>query len=169
PADTHAVVALLLHARPRRVLEIGTAAGHMTANLTAFTPPDATVFSLGIVAEDGPRSGTPHQTYEVPTRAQFARHLNHFGTAHKALLVTADSRAYDFARLAPLDFVFVDGGHDRATATADSRAAYQALRPGGLLVWHDVPSPTPWVEVEAAIAAIAFPETVTRVTGTQVA
>src|SRR5262249_4835861 len=31
PKDTHAVLALLSHCRPRRVLEVGTALGHMTA------------------------------------------------------------------------------------------------------------------------------------------
>lgn len=169
PHDTHAVLTLVAHLRPRRVLEIGTAAGHMTANLTAFTPPDAVVYSIGVVAEDQPRSGTAQQDYEVPRRDQFAKFVNHFGTAHKAMLVTADSRGYDFARLAPLDLAFVDGGHDLATARSDSLGAYAALRPGGVLVWHDVPSPTPWVEVEAAIESVAFPEPVYKVAGTQVA
>src|SRR5262249_30087467 len=113
--------------------------------------------SLGIVAEEvpsakpegfRPQSGTPHQDDELPRRDQLARFVNHFGTAHKAMLVTAESRTYDFTRLAPLDFAFVDGNHDLATARCDSLAAYQALRPGGVLVWHDVPSPTPRVEVE---------------------
>jgi len=34
-ADTHAVLTLLAYARPRRVLEVGTALGHMTANSQA--------------------------------------------------------------------------------------------------------------------------------------
>ena len=169
PHDTATVLALVSHLRPRRVLEIGTAAGHMTANLTAFTPPDAIVYSLGVVAEDAPKSGTPSQDYEVPGRDQFARHLNHFGTGHKALLVTADSRAYDFARLAPLDLAFVDGGHDSATARSDSVNAYHALRPGGCLVWHDLPSTTTWVEVEKAVSGLAFREPVYKIAGSGVA
>jgi glycosyltransferase involved in cell wall biosynthesis/tetratricopeptide (TPR) repeat protein len=169
PHDTAAVLTLVAYQRPRRVLEIGTAAGHMTANLTVFTPADAIVYSLGIVAEDGAKSGTQAQEYEVPRRDQFAKHLNHFGTAHKAQLITADSRTYDFNRLTPLDFVFVDGGHDYQTARSDSLRAYQALRPGGLLVWHDLPSPTPWVEVEKAVADLAFPEPVYKIAGTGVA
>jgi glycosyltransferase involved in cell wall biosynthesis len=169
PADTAAVLTLVARLRPRRVLEIGTAAGHMTANLSAFTPPDAVVYSVGVVAEDGPRSGTPHQDPEVPPRAAFGRYVNHFGTGHKACLVAADSRTFDFARLAPLDLAFVDGGHDYPTARSDSLGAYRALRPGGCLVWHDLPSPTPWVEVERAVADLAFPEPVYRVAGTGVA
>ena len=152
-----------------KVLEVGTAAGHMTANLTAFTPPEAVVYSIGVVAEDGVRSGTPQQDYEVPRRDQFARFVNHFGTAHKAQLITADSRTFDFIRLAPLDFAFIDGGHDLATVRSDSLGVYHALRPGGCLVWHDLPSKTPWVEVEKAVTAIGFPEPVYRIAGTEVA
>ncbi|MBA4191275.1 MAG: hypothetical protein C0467_25110, partial [Planctomycetaceae bacterium] len=169
PHDTTAVLTLLSHLHPRRVLEIGTAAGQMTANLTALTPPDATVFSIGIVAEDSPQSGTASQDHEVPRRDQFAKFLNHFGTAHKAQLITADSRLFDFARLGTLDFVFVDGGHDLATVKSDSMKSYHALRRGGCLVWHDLPSPVAWVEVEKAVAALAFAEPVYRIAGTQVA
>lgn len=169
PADTHVVLALVAHLRPRRLLEVGTAAGHMTANLTAWAPPDAAVITLGVVAEDGPRSGAGAQQSEVPPCAAFARHVNHFGTADRAFLVTADTRGYDFARLAPLDFAFVDGGHDAATVRADTLGAYAALRPGGCLVWHDWASPVPWVEVTPAVLALGLPEPVYHPAGTGVA
>ena len=48
-ADTRTVLTLLVHARPRRVLEIGTALGHMTANLTRWTADDAEIFTMDIV------------------------------------------------------------------------------------------------------------------------
>src|SRR4029078_11165309 len=51
PADTHVVLALLSHLKPLRVLEVGTAEGHMTANLTEWTPPEATVFTLGVTRD----------------------------------------------------------------------------------------------------------------------
>ena len=47
--DTHIVLTLLVQAKPRRVLEVGTALGHMTANLTRWTIDDAQIFSLGII------------------------------------------------------------------------------------------------------------------------
>jgi glycosyltransferase involved in cell wall biosynthesis/predicted O-methyltransferase YrrM len=168
-SDTHVILALVVRLAPRRVLEIGTAAGHMTANLCAFTPPDAVVFSLGVVGEDRPASGAAEQEYEVPPRSAFARHVDHFGTAHKAMLVTADSRAYDFGRFAPLDLVFVDGGHDLETARSDSARACAALRPGGCLVWHDFGSRVPWVKVREAVASLNFAEPVYHVEGTEVA
>ncbi len=65
-ADTHAVLTLLTHAQPRRVLEIGTAFGHMTANFTEWTPDDAHVFSLGIVRGMAAR-GAAEQDNEAPS------------------------------------------------------------------------------------------------------
>lgn len=167
--DTHVVLTLLAHLRPIRILEVGTAAGHMTANLSAWSPPDALVFSLGIVAETRSVSGAAEQQSEIPTRAEFARHANHFGTAHKTLLIAADSRTYDFARIAPLDFCFVDGGHDRLTAQSDIRGAYAALRTGGCLVLHDWGSSVEWVPVREAAAALGLPEPIYHVAGTEVA
>ncbi len=167
--DTNAVLTLVSYLRPRRLLEIGTAAGHMTANLSAWSPADAMVFSIGVVAEDSPHPGSPRQAYEVPPRTAFGRFSNHFGSAHKVFFVTGDSRSYDFSRFAPLDFVFVDGGHDLATARSDSVNSYNALRPGGCLVWHDFGSEVEWVEVRRAIETLNFREPVHHVLGTQVA
>jgi glycosyltransferase involved in cell wall biosynthesis/tetratricopeptide (TPR) repeat protein len=169
PQDTQAVLLLLAATRPRRILEIGTAAGHMTANFTAHSVPDAVIYSIGLIAQHGIRSGTAEQAYEMPPRDQFAKFLDHFGTAKKAMLITADSRNYDFNRLAPLDFAFIDGGRDYDTVRSDSLGAYAALRAGGCLVWRDLPSSTPWVEVEKAVARLCFREPVYRIAGTQVA
>src|SRR5437660_1465193 len=47
--DTQTVLTLLVHARPRRVLEVGTALGHMTANLTRWTGDDAQIFTIDLV------------------------------------------------------------------------------------------------------------------------
>ncbi|MBN9517627.1 glycosyltransferase, partial [bacterium] len=168
PADARAVLALVAHLRPLRVLEIGTAAGHMTANLTAWTPPGAVVYSVG-VAGTVPSGGAPEQAPEAPPRPAFAAHAGHFGLGHKARLVVADSRAVDLGALAPLDLAFVDGGHDFATARADTAGVYHALRPGGCLVWHDWDSPTPWVEVRRAVASLGLPEPVYHAAGTGVA
>jgi glycosyltransferase involved in cell wall biosynthesis/Flp pilus assembly protein TadD len=168
PRDAHVVLTLLSHAGARRILEVGTAAGHMTANLTEWSPDDAHVFSLGAVADLG--IATPHaQRPEDPPRSAFGAQANHFGKGHKAYLIAADSLAFDFQRLAPLDFAFIDGAHDRRHVLSDSLGAYRALRPGGYLVWHDFGSPTPWVEVRQALEQLPFPEPIYHVAGTEVA
>ncbi len=168
PGDTQVVLTLLAHARPRRILEVGTAGGHMTANLTEWSPEDATVFSLGVVADLGLPTAEK-QRYEDPPRAEFGRHANHFGKAHKVLFATVDSLAYDFGRLGPLDFAFIDGAHDREHVLSDTLKAYGQLAPGGWLVWHDFESPVEWVDVRRALEATHFTETVYHVAGTAVA
>jgi glycosyltransferase involved in cell wall biosynthesis/tetratricopeptide (TPR) repeat protein len=167
PGDTHAVLTLLCHVRARRVLEVGTAGGHMTANFTEWTPDGATVFSLGIVTDLGVAT-TAGQKHEDPARAEFGRHANHFGKAHKVLFATADSLAYDFGLLGPLDFAFIDGAHDRPHVVSDTLKAYRQLVPGGCLVWHDFGSPAPCVDVRQALEEIDFAETIYHIIGTTV-
>src|SRR5262249_869803 len=111
----------------------------------------------------------PQQASENPSRADFGRFAGHFGKAHKVFFVTADSLSYDFARLAPLDFVFLDGGHDHEHVASDTRKAYRALAPGGWLVWHDWDSPVAWVQVRSAVEELGQAETVYHVAGTTVA
>jgi glycosyltransferase involved in cell wall biosynthesis/predicted Zn-dependent protease len=168
PLDTQIILTLLAHARPFRVLEVGTALGHMTANFTEWTADGAQVITLGTVAELAVPTPTA-QRYEEPSRSDFGKATNHFGKVAKVLFVTADSLGYDFARLGPLDFAFIDGAHGRAHVRADTLGAYRQLRPGGWLVWHDFGSPVPWIEVRQAVAEIGFAETVTQVAGTGVA
>lgn len=166
--DTRALLTLVGWLRPRNVLEIGTAAGHTTANLTAFTPPDAVIHTVGLSARQAGAS-TVEQGYEVPPDGQFGVWAGHFGLVHKVRFVTADSRQLDFASFGPLDFVFLDGGHDFETVRSDSANAYSALRPGGILVWHDYGSATEWVKVAEAVASLAFAEGVSVVEGTEIA
>ena len=99
------------------------------------------------------RARRGEQQVEVPRPARAGRFAGHFGKAHKVFFITADSMTYDFGRLAPLDFAFIDGGHDFAHVLNDSRKAYDALAPGGWLVWHDFDSPVPWVKVREAVEA----------------
>jgi glycosyltransferase involved in cell wall biosynthesis len=161
---------LLQYARPRRVLEIGTALGHMTANFTRWTLDDAQICSLGIVhGSERAALGAPEQQVDVPTREGFARFADHFGKAWKVFFITADSMTYDFSRLSPLDLVFIDGGHDLEHVLNDSRKTYNALAPGGWVVWHDFNSPVPWVKVREAIEQIGFRESVVHIERTEVA
>lgn len=169
PGDaTHVVLTLVTANRPARVLEVGTADGAMTANLTFATAKEAVIFSLGILDAPAP-GGAPEQDPEVPPRHEFGRHANHFGAGDKVFFVVADSRAYDFGRFGLLDLVYLDGGKDLDTALSDARRAYAALRPGGCLVWTGVGAPEPWVRVREAIDRAGFVEPVFHVEGTTVA
>ena len=95
------------------------------------------------------------------------RLANHFGTAYKAFFITADTMTYEFERVEPIDFAFVDGAHDLEHVLNDSGTIYEALAPGGWLVWHDFKSPVPWVKVREAIERVGFAEAVVHVEGTE--
>jgi glycosyltransferase involved in cell wall biosynthesis/predicted O-methyltransferase YrrM len=168
PIDTHAVLTLLAHARPRRILEVGTALGHMTANLTEWSPAGATVVSLGAIRGVDP-GGAAEQAVELPEPGDLGRLRDHFGKGDKAEVVAVDTRDFDFARLDPVDFAFIDGGHGLDQVLHDSRAAYAALASGGYLVWHDVGHPAAWVRVREAIGRLGLAEAVEHVAGTMVA
>ncbi len=166
--DTRTVLTLLAHARARRILEIGTAEGHMTANFTQYSDEDAVVFTMGTVA-DLPASTTAPQRYETPDRQRFGRLANAFGKAAKVFFITADSLSYDFRRLDGIDFAFIDGAHDFRHVLSDSLSVYDVLRPGGWIVWHDFTSSVNWVEVRRALERLRFDEPVVHVAGTAVA
>lgn len=74
--------------------------GHMNANLTRWSPDDATVFTIDSVG--GMRRAAPgaaQQQSDVPPRADWGRFADHFGTAHKAFFITACAMTYDFGHL----------------------------------------------------------------------
>lgn len=166
--DTHAVLTLLAHADPRRILEIGTAFGHMTANLTEWSHDEARVYSMGIAGEADVK-GAAEQNVEIPDTEKFGSFASHFGKGSKITFFRADSLTFDFSQLAPLDFVFVDGGHDVEHVTSDTRNVYDVLAPGGWLVWHDFDSPHAWIRVREAIERLGLAEPVYHVAGTEVA
>ena len=168
--DTHTLLTLLAYARPSRVLEIGTATGLMTANLTKWTHEDAQVFTMSLV--QGMSRLSTHgdeQAHETPSRGDLGRFANYFNEVRKVFFIICDTLDYDFRRLRPLDFVFIDGGHDLETAANDSQKAYDALEIGGWIAWHDFSSTVPWIRVREAIEQLGFLELVTHVEGTQLA
>jgi predicted O-methyltransferase YrrM len=168
PTDTWVILTLLASVQPKRILEIGTALGHMTANFSEWSPDDAVVFTIGSV-QDVPAETAPAQYYETPDRATFGSFANHFGKIAKVCFVIADSLYYDFTRIGPFDFVFVDGAHDEAHVLSDTLKVYRELNAGGWLVWHDFDSLAPWAEVRQALTRLQFAEPIYHVAGTHVA
>ena len=71
---------------------------------------DAHIFSIGLV-EGMAHAGPAHSSSRVIRRRkrQWGRFADQFGTAHKAFFIMGDSMTYDFGRLAPLEFAFIDG------------------------------------------------------------
>jgi predicted O-methyltransferase YrrM len=122
--------------RPQTILEIGTHRGGTLFLWTRFAAPEATLISI-----DLPRGkfGGGYSPFRVPMYRRFAK-------ANQQLhLLRADShsprtRTHAQQLLAgrPLDLLFIDGDHTFDGAKSDWQMYSPLVRPGGLIVFHDI-------------------------------
>jgi predicted O-methyltransferase YrrM len=112
--------------QPRRVFEFGTFTGGSTLVLAANSADDALLTTLDI----GPGAfGIEYKVGEQFLDTRFAARIEqHLG----------DSRQFNIDRYrGQMDLVFVDANHTLEFARHDTRLAFEMLRPGGVIVWHD--------------------------------
>jgi predicted O-methyltransferase YrrM len=126
---------------PRRVVEIGTAAGGTLFLFTRVAASDA-----ALVTVDLPRGGPFGGGYarsSIPLLRSFAR------PGQRIELVRRDSQqeetAREVARRAggPVDFLFLDGDHRYDGVRRDYELYEPLVRPGGLVALHDVADAPP--------------------------
>jgi predicted O-methyltransferase YrrM len=121
---------------PKTILEIGTHRGGTLYLWTRLAQPNATLISI-----DLPRGkfGGGYSPFRLPIYRRFAR-------ANQQLhLLRADS--HDGSTLnkterllagRPLDLLFIDGDHTFDGAKRDWQMYSPLVRPGGLIVFHDI-------------------------------
>jgi hypothetical protein len=157
--------------QPRRHLEFGTWQGAGTVlclescNATVWTInlPDgetkadgswaygervtgaATKSTSDIVAEyHGEDEYGPQIFHRTDAGAYIGKLYREKRLGHRVCQIYCDSRHWDCSNY-PADFfdsVLVDGGHELDAVISDTRKAFQVLRSGGIIMWHDFcPSP----------------------------
>lgn len=119
---------------PARIFEFGTFDGRTTIHLALNAPEHALVYSID----------TQSGEFDFATDSNFHSRcrVGHFtlGTdaGKKVRMLTGDSKEYDFACfMNTMDFVFIDADHSYEGVISDSRVAFDLVRPGGMIVWHD--------------------------------
>lgn len=120
--------------QPRIVFEFGTFDGKTTLHLALNTPPEAIIYTIDIVAGEFDLDSSKGLMDRVTIGEAF---LN---SPHKDKIVqiTGDTRKIDYNQWrCQVDFVFVDADHSYDGVMFDSRAAFEMIRPGGIVVWHD--------------------------------
>lgn len=120
------VCAIAQHIKAKDIFEFGTYQGRTTYHLT-YASPGARVTTLNLSPEADPRYG-PH----------IGRYFK--GTDREAFItqVFCDSTKFDTAaRRQKHDFIFVDGDHEYDFVKNDTAKAFEMLKPGGAIVWHD--------------------------------
>lgn len=142
-----ALILLLRRAEAKSVFEFGTYRGVSITQMALNLPPDARIFTLDL--PDG-----PVRTKLTIADAEDAEIAAHAG---KGALVPAelrprvtflqqDSATFDERPFAgQMDFVFVDGAHNYDYVKNDSEKAWNMLRKGGIVAWHDFRPPDPGV------------------------
>lgn len=193
PIDTEALLTLVYHQTcsiwAPQVLEIGTAMGHTTANLTLATPNSAVIYTLGSTTKMPSDLNPIEQWAEVPTPESYGVFADRFGRQDKCCFIRADSRYYDYERLfkakgksGGLNFAIIDGGHYESYVERDSLAVREVLQPGGIICWHDFYPEDQffdkssnhwrdvrWVGVRRTLMKLSWAETAYHVAGTAIA
>jgi hypothetical protein len=125
-----------------RIFEFGTFLGSTTLYLALNVPEDGAVFTFDLDAESA--VGLQQDAGDVPlTRLYFDQQRPKFLQSRHGKKVTkllGESKHFDFSPwYETMDLVFIDGGHDVATAAADTENALKLIRrnkPSAIL-WHD--------------------------------
>lgn len=121
------VVAAAMRLGPKRIFEFGTYLGRTTFHL-AEALPEATITTL-----DLPRDQNPWAFAD-----DIGVYFRETAAAARISQLRADSLTYDpGGDRHTFDFVWVDGDHSYDAVEADTRTAFELLRPGGAILWHD--------------------------------
>jgi predicted O-methyltransferase YrrM len=145
PLELLVLCTLARDLRPRTILEIGTDQGLTTLNLALNTPPTTRLITVDLPADAGP-------TRHPRTDPELARPCPRFdlwkahGVHHRIQAMFQDSALLDPGSLpSDIDLVFVDGSHSFEAVRSDTVLAFEALAPGGMVVWHDFHETRPGV------------------------
>lgn len=162
--------------RARTVFEIGTSLGVTAFNLALNLPEDRVLFTLDLaVVEAGQASiETAHEVSISDRKMIFAaRQSRRFlGSAIevKVKQLYGDSATFDYGPYkGQCDIVFVDGAHSLAYVAGDRDAAFQLVRPGGLVLWHDYNDGYFWPDVHRHLLQVARQHRIHRIRGTMLA
>jgi predicted O-methyltransferase YrrM len=142
--ETFLLIAACKIVGARRVFEFGTFLGSTTLNLAMNLPPDGQVFTFDLDAETVPIEQHPADARLTAQHLQ-VKTLDFFGSEveDSITILNGNSLSVDLSDYwQSFDLVFVDGGHDLATIAADTKNAFQMVRPGGCIAWHDYGNPT---------------------------
>ena len=145
--ETFLTIAAAQIVTARRVFEFGTYLGTTTLNLALNTPDDSEIFTLDL--DEQHAEDLSQDAADAPlTKSHFsaARSLDFLQSPvrKKIKTLSGDSTKFDFSRWkGSMDLIFVDGGHDLATVTSDTRNALDMVDSGkpSCILWHDYSNP----------------------------
>jgi predicted O-methyltransferase YrrM len=139
------IVSLCLICRalqPRVVFEIGTLHGYTALHFALNSPSDAVIYTLDL-PQDRRVDPVLHTTVMDESHIRAGTHAQRRvfeGTEARERIrpLYGDSAQFDFAPYhQAVDFFFIDGAHSYEYVASDTRNAFDCVRSGGVVAWHD--------------------------------
>ena len=132
--DMMFVVAIAAYLKAKNIFEFGTYLGRTTCGFVELAD-DVTVHTLNLPPEDDLRYG--------PYIGRYIKTSPHRERIHQIF-----SNSFAFAPdvyAQRMDFIFIDADHSYDAVKNDTQKAFQMLKPGGTIVWHDFAPKSPGV------------------------
>ena len=130
PNELESLCELVCSVKPKIMVEFGINSGR-TAKALLREAPTIEKY-IGVDVLPGYVTDKAVQRKEVPTIAG-----EQVLDDPRVDLIVTNEGSYGIKELPPCDAVFIDGDHGRNGVENDSRLAYAAVRPGGIIIWHD--------------------------------
>lgn len=146
---------ILRHATGKnRLAEVGVCWGGTSKELRRVMAPTATLF---LVDPFYPTNRMTWQSTDIS--CDYSRALANVTSVQNGSAVFLRMESKDAAKsfVEPtLDFVFIDGDHSESSVRLDWRSWQPVVKPGGVILFHDVSSPHPGV-LKVYAEALATP------------
>jgi len=119
---------------PKTLFEFGTFDGRTTLHLAINAPDDALIYTIDKEFGVFKFGGDAEYFGEISIGECFIN----TPAEKKIQILTGDTKRLDVSKFKELiEFIFVDADHSYNGVLNDSGKAFEMIRPGGLIVWHD--------------------------------
>ena len=143
-SDAEAWILAVLSKQSKVMFEFGTCTGKTTYLWARNSPTDAKIHTLtlppdGIEKYSNIKNDDSIATHNAIQESFFSKFL-YTGTdvAFKVNQIFSDSKTYDDSALGnSCDLIFIDGSHAYSYIKSDSEKAFNMIKKGGLILWHD--------------------------------
>jgi predicted O-methyltransferase YrrM len=135
-----AMCAIVAHARPKSMIEVGTSDGNTTLNLVANGANGARITTLDLPEDwkGGFEINVPEMMKNVTDRSRVGIQYRESAYRDQVVQVFGDSAKLDYKQLpGPFDFAFIDGCHFYDYVKVDTENCVKHATPGAIIIWHD--------------------------------